>query len=90
MPLEEHTNSNPRRDWIEDRRLVLHELERLTAGMDKLDEKLEAEIALLQTSISELRADVTQLKTKAAIWGTIAGAIMSAIVALTSAIIGRH
>lgn len=54
--------------WAEYQRLVMDKLESLERGQEKLSDKLQS-----------VRTDVTILKTKAAGWGLIGGAIPVAI-----------
>jgi predicted secreted Zn-dependent protease len=71
--------------WDEWGRHVLQELKR----HDKNHEKLVREVADAEDRIKEriqsLHADITTLKAKAAIWGSIAGTIVACLV---SAIVG--
>ncbi len=56
-------------DWNEWGRHVLLELERLGASMKELDD-----------SVQSVRRDIRELKTRAAIYGSLAGLVASGIV----------
>lgn len=72
------------RSWIEYRRLVLGELERLNASMMVVDRKIDEaatahrrEINQRDTEISaaiaSLRVDIAMLQVKSGVWGAAAG-----------------
>ena len=54
--------------WVEYRKLVLSEIERLTVSVEKLRDEL-----------GTIRSEIVGLKVKAGIWGLIGGAIPVAI-----------
>jgi hypothetical protein len=69
-------SSNENNGWTTYGKLVLSELERLQNEQDKTNIR----VALTrEKDLPELRTEIATLKTKAAIYGAIAGAIFSAI-----------
>lgn len=58
-------------DWDENRRLVLHELQRLSDRDEKILDRIEA----LTRSMVAVRMDVSSLKAKAGVFGLIGGMI---------------
>lgn len=65
--------SSSEASWEEYRRLVVSELERIDAAMRELDRKLDDALFVRDKGMSELRVEVAILKTKATIFGAIAG-----------------
>ena len=59
-------------EWNEYQRLVLHELERLGAGIDAVDRKLDT---VISTDLSKINVEIAMLKVKAGIWGLMGGMI---------------
>ncbi len=62
----------PQGDWGEYRTLILAELKRLNEGIDAVKLKVEQ---LHASDIGNIKAEIAVLKVKAAIWGSVAGAI---------------
>jgi hypothetical protein len=78
----------PSNTWGEYQRLVLAELERHSKGIENLQEQfsdLKAEIAtrnelaILKAEVSEQKSELSVLKTKAAGWGALAGALAALV-----------
>ena len=69
---------NPANGWETWSRHVLAELGRLDASVRDLR---ATELAHLQRDMRQVLVDVTVLKTKAAVWGGLAGAVFSLAVA---------
>ena len=78
-------------NFSEYRRLLMHELERLTAGVESVNGRVSNSAQELHTKIDQTRhalenefrslhADVVMLKTRATLWGSAAGTIFGAIV----------
>lgn len=59
--------------WRDDRRLVLHEIERLNSNMVKIQEML-----------AQQHTEIVTLKTESATWGAVTGFIASAFLTLVS------
>ncbi len=55
--------------WIEYRKLILSELERMNRNMESLRDDVEG-----------LRREVSMLKVKSGVWGAIAGAVPATLV----------
>ena len=59
-------------DWAEYQRLVLKELIRLDANIEKLSDKLDD---IRNTDIKNMSEEIQVLKFKAGLWGALAGMI---------------
>jgi len=66
---------NGEREWRDDRKLVLHELERLNIGMEELKRDNRTSAAKQENKIMLLHTELVMLKTKASIWGGAIGVI---------------
>ena len=75
--------------WLEYRRLVLNELERLDEAIKNLDKKLDERDKAQDVKVSAINLELLTLKIKASVYGAIAGAIFSGIVAIGSALLYR-
>ena len=75
--------------WLEYRRLVLNELERLDEAIKNLDTKLDERNKAQDTKVSAINLELLTLKIKASVYGALAGAIFSALVAIGSALLYR-
>ena len=75
--------------WQEYRRLVLNELERLDEAIKNLDKKLDERDKAQDVKVSAINLELLTLKIKASVYGAIAGAIFSGIVAVITALIYR-
>ncbi len=75
--------------WQEYRRLVLAELERLDVAIKNLDEKLDKRDKEQDAKVSAINLELLTLKIKASVYGALAGAIFSALVAIGSALLYR-
>ena len=75
--------------WLEYRRLVLNELERLDEAIKNLDKKLDERDKAQDVKVSAINLELLTLKIKASVYGAIAGAIFSGIVAVITALIYR-
>ncbi len=75
--------------WLEYRRLVLNELERLDEAIKNLDKKLDERDKAQDVKVSAINMELLTLKIKASVYGAIAGAIFSGIVAVITALIYR-
>jgi hypothetical protein len=62
--------------WVEYRRQILSQLERIRFEIDQITGKIEDFRA---KDLAELRTDIALLKFQAALWGSIAGTLFSAI-----------
>ena len=75
--------------WQEYRRLVLAELERLDDAIKNLDEKLDKRDKEQDAKVSAINLELLTLRIKASIYGALAGAIFSTLVAIVTALIYR-
>ena len=75
--------------WLEYRRLVLNELERLDEAIKNLDKKLDERDKAQDVKVSAINLELLTLKIKASVYGAIAGANISGIVAVITALIYR-
>ena len=75
--------------WLEYRRLVLNELERLDEAIKNLDKKLDERDKAQDVKVSAINLELLTLKIKASVYGALAGAIFSALVAIGSALLYR-
>lgn len=75
--------------WLEYRRLVLNELERLDDAIKNLDEKLDKRDKEQDAKVSAINLELLTLRVKAGIYGALAGAIFSTLVAIVTALIYR-
>ena len=75
--------------WQEYRRLVLAELERLDEAIKNLDKKLDERDKAQDVKVSAINMELLTLKIKASVYGALAGAIFSALVAIGSALLYR-
>lgn len=75
--------------WQEYRRLVLAELERLDEAIKNLDEKLDKRDKEQDAKVSAINLELLTLRIKASIYGALAGAIFSTLVAIVTALIYR-
>lgn len=66
MPQQDNTHET--HEWIEYRRLILSELERLDKAVTEL-----------QNKISALKSDVLALQIKATLWGSVGGMLPAII-----------
>jgi len=81
------TDFNDDQPWIQYRRLILTELERLGRQQETMSSKLDtirvefhARLqAIVETEIGQMRVEVAMLKVKAGVWGAIAGFIPVAL-----------
>ena len=73
--------------WLEYRRLVLNELERLDEAIKNLDKKLDERDKAQDVKVSAINLELLTLKIKASVYGALAGAIFSALVAIGSALL---
>jgi hypothetical protein len=62
--------------WVEYKKLILAELERLSAGIASLNAKIDL---MRSDDIAQIKAEVAVLKFKSGLWGAAFGAIPSAI-----------
>jgi hypothetical protein len=77
-------------DWVEYRRLILSELQRLNDSFGEFDKKLNlfkdsitVRIDVLRSDdIAKLRVEVAMLQVKAGVWGLVAGLIPGLITAM--------
>ena len=78
--------------WDEYKKLVLAELERLNGTLEKHTDSDATNFKelrdLINTSVVLIKLEVTSLKSKAGVWGTVAGVITSAAVAIIATFIG--
>ena len=79
----------PVEGWQEYRRLVLAELERLDDAIKNLDEKLDKRDKEQDAKVSAINLELLTLRIKASIYGALAGAIFSTLVAIVTALIYR-
>ena len=75
--------------WLEYRRLVLNELERLDEAIKNLDNKLDKRDKEQDAKVSAINLELLTLRIKASIYGALAGAIFSTLVAIVTALIYR-
>lgn len=68
--------------WVQYRKLILSELERISKDLAHLSDKLDN---FKQDEISQIKVDIAMLKVKAGVWGVAGGLI----VAVGAALIGR-
>jgi len=68
-------------DWIRYKELVLSDLSRLHDDREVIRQEIKDGFADQKEAIDNLSKEVTTLKTKAKIWGSLAGAIISFAIA---------
>lgn len=88
MALDETSTPQQSKDWLEDRKLVLHELTRLGDVVEKIDEKLDNQNLLSEKRIGKIHTEVATLKAKASTWGAVAGTVFGIITAILVKILG--
>jgi hypothetical protein len=76
--------------WLEYRRLVLAELERLDEALHVLDEKLDRRDKAQTEKMAQVGIDLLTLKIKASVYGAIAGAVLSAAVTLGATLLYKY
>lgn len=79
----------PEDSWMQYRRLVLGELERLNLSLAALAQKMDSLNLQRDQSINDLKVEVAMLKVKATMMGMGAGAAMSGIVAVVVQLLKR-
>ena len=67
----------PNHDWIAYRLLVINMLD-----------TIELDVSLLQEEQLKIRLDIRELRTKAAIWGGVTGAVLSLFGVLLNLLLG--
>jgi hypothetical protein len=65
--IEQPPNDN---GWLEYRRLILAEIERINRGIQDIGEKLER---LRSEDLNEVKIDIAMLQVKSGAWGALAG-----------------
>ena len=79
--------------WLEWKNHVLHELDRLNKTLethtDSDTENFKELRDLINSGVSKISLEVNTLKTKAGVWGTVGGGIISIAVAIATALIGK-
>lgn len=84
--MEEHRDDYTRTGWLEDRRYVLLELDRMgrviTGISDRVDKVRLEDLAVLKT-------DIALLKFQAALWGSLGGIIFGSVVTLALKLLVR-
>lgn len=63
--------------WIEHRKLILNELQRLTTEVGNIREKLDT---FRQEDVADLRTEIALLKLKSSLWGAILGGASGVVV----------
>jgi hypothetical protein len=71
-------SENGDRTWGEYRRLILNELERINKSIDDVNTKIER---FRQDDLSQIKTDIALLKFQAALWGALASAVVSGVIA---------
>lgn len=59
--------------WLEYRRLILSELERISKALGEVDKKVDA---LRTDDLSSLKVEIAMLKVKSGAWGGLGGLIV--------------
>lgn len=67
--------------WVEYRRLILAELERLNVGVQGLTTQI---VEVRVTDLAEIRSEIGMLKVKAGVWGIVGGVLPVIILVLLS------
>lgn len=75
----ESDEASRRRDWLEHRRFILAELERLNKFISAINEKVDR---LRVDDLASFKTDIALLKFQAAMWGAGGGVVFGAIVTL--------
>lgn len=75
--------------WSEWKNHVLAELNRLNVNLSDHTQADAENFEKLTALITTLKIDITTLKTKAGVWGSIAGVLASIAVAVAVAILGK-
>lgn len=66
-------------DWIEYRRLVLDNMERLERDQKAINEKIDREVKVLNEKLDSIKTELSVLKTKSAVWGGLVAAIVTPV-----------
>lgn len=79
--------------WAEWKNHVLAELDRLNDTLEKhtvSDTSNFKELRdLINNGVTSISLEVTSLKAKAGVWGTVGGGLMSILIAVASAFLGK-
>jgi GTPase Era involved in 16S rRNA processing len=73
------------RDWGEYRRLILSELERISRELILIADKLER---FRQEDLAQIKTDLALLKFQAALYGSIAGVVITVLVSVVPRFLG--
>lgn len=61
--------------WSEYKREVIHRIKTLEVKMDKFEEKMDKFEENMEKRINQISIDVSKLKLKSSLWGSLAGLI---------------
>lgn len=73
------------REWGEYRMLILSELERISSELVKIAEKLER---FRQEDLAQIKTDLALLKFQAALYGSIAGVVITVLISVVPRFLG--
>lgn len=77
--MAEENNDYRRGDYREDRRLLFHEMRRISELMQALDDKLNK---IRNDDITQIKVDLAMLAGKAAMFGTVGGIAAGAVISV--------
>ena len=84
---------NPAHDedgWHEYRRHVLASIEVVSEKVDGVESRLIARLDCLEVKLDKARLEVVELRTRATVWGGVAGAVVGALLsAVVAALVAR-
>jgi hypothetical protein len=75
--------------WAEWKNHILLELKRFNEALDGHTKADAENFEKLTALITTLKIDITTLKTKAGVWGSIAGIVSSVAIAIAVALLGK-
>jgi len=87
-------SSDESNGWIEYKKLVFYqlelqmkEIEKVNIKLDKVKDELTAKFLLVDNDLKELNKSVLILKTKAGVWGAVAGFIIATAIQIIMVIL---
>lgn len=72
--------------WVEYRRLILSELERINLALREIDEKIDGKLI---GEVAKLKVDIGMLQVRSGIWGAIAGVVTTVSFILAALLGGK-
>lgn len=73
------------REWGEYRRLILSELERISRDLSSINDKIER---FRQEDLAQLKTDIALLKFQAALYGSVAGVVITILISVVPRFLG--